>query len=339
MRLINNTFYERCRWYDNNGIQREKSINLATNNEDIAMIRAKLIHPLKSEISQGKEFSFPWEIDNNHGTTMYKQYNVENTIEKYLSFRKTDQVFPLRTKTYKLYVDRLSGFKKYFLSRDIRSISMKNINQFINYEIDRKISFNTINITIRTLNCFLRWCYKERYISNVLKIPTLRVPKQLPQYISDVNFNKIMSALKNPEFKDFFEMYRNTGMRLSEPYLGIIDENFLVLSSRLSKTGKARDIPLTDNDVRIINKLKSSGISSKRLSVIFKEAAKKAKVNTKFHAIRHTFAVKKYLASGNIYLVKELLGHNSITTTEIYANFNLRKLIQDFPGIKTELIG
>ena len=48
------------------------------------------------------------------------------------------------------------------------------------------------------------------------------------------------------------------------------------------------------------------------------------------HCLRHTFAVRQ-LISGTIYEVKLLLGHRSITTTEIYANMNLSVLLTIFP--------
>ena len=55
--------------------------------------------------------------------------------------------------------------------------------------------------------------------------------------------------------------------------------------------------------------------------------------NTKYHlhCLRHTFAVRRYLQTRDIYLVKQELGHASVTTTEIYAQFSLRRLEKDFP--------
>lgn len=47
--------------------------------------------------------------------------------------------------------------------------------------------------------------------------------------------------------------------------------------------------------------------------------------------MRHTYAVRRYLETRDIYIVKEELGHASVTTTEIYTKFKLSKLEQDFP--------
>jgi len=51
------------------------------------------------------------------------------------------------------------------------------------------------------------------------------------------------------------------------------------------------------------------------------------------HSIRHTFAVRRYLHTRDIYQVKQEMGHSSVTTTEIYAKFNLRRLEMDFPSL------
>ena len=51
------------------------------------------------------------------------------------------------------------------------------------------------------------------------------------------------------------------------------------------------------------------------------------------HSNRHTFAVRRYLQTRDIYLVKQEMGHSSVTTTEIYAKFSLRRLEMDFPSL------
>jgi len=57
--------------------------------------------------------------------------------------------------------------------------------------------------------------------------------------------------------------------------------------------------------------------------------------DTKYHlhCLRHTFAVRRYLQTKDIYLVKQEMGHASVTTTEVYARFSLRRLEMDFPTL------
>lgn len=60
-----------------------------------------------------------------------------------------------------------------------------------------------------------------------------------------------------------------------------------------------------------------------RISKTFSKLRDKAKVSTNksLHSLRHTFALRKLLELGNIYLVKEMLGHSSVNTTQIYLQF------------------
>ena len=60
---------------------------------------------------------------------------------------------------------------------------------------------------------------------------------------------------------------------------------------------------------------------------------------TKFHCLRDTFAVMRYLETHDLYLVCKELNHTTIKTTEKYAQFSLRRLEQDFTMlVKTEAI-
>ena len=51
------------------------------------------------------------------------------------------------------------------------------------------------------------------------------------------------------------------------------------------------------------------------------------------HCLRHTFAVRRYLQTRDIYRVKMELGHASVTTTEIYTKISLMLLESDFPSL------
>ena len=55
------------------------------------------------------------------------------------------------------------------------------------------------------------------------------------------------------------------------------------------------------------------------------------------HSLRHTFALREYARSGDIYKVKSLLGHSSVTVTEIYTKFPEQYLAQAF-GEREEIV-
>ena len=55
--------------------------------------------------------------------------------------------------------------------------------------------------------------------------------------------------------------------------------------------------------------------------------------NYHFHNLRDTYAIKRWIETGDIHLVSKEIGHASVTMTEKYANFNLRRLVIDFPTL------
>ncbi|MDP7043999.1 MAG: hypothetical protein QF807_08315, partial [Candidatus Thalassarchaeaceae archaeon] len=53
----------------------------------------------------------------------------------------------------------------------------------------------------------------------------------------------------------------------------------------------------------------------------------------KFHNLRDTYAVRRWIETGDIHLVSKEIGHSSVTMTQKYADFNLRRLSVDFPSL------
>ena len=71
------------------------------------------------------------------------------------------------------------------------------------------------------------------------------------------------------------------------------------------------------------------------ISKMFKKALRSvgADESKHFHSLRHTFAVRRLIQGTSIYDLKLLMGHSSVTTTEVYSNMNLKRVSQDFPTI------
>ena len=144
-------------------------------------------------------------------------------------------------------------------------------------------------------------------------------------------------------------MYRNTGFRLTEPILGTLNNDTLVISAKHSMTRKERRILLNPKDVPVIyelqeryetwrNKVKVKKVKyfADKYSKEFKRVCRHKKVglDNKFHDLRHTFAVRRYLMTRDIYQVMKELGHTKVTTTQIYTEFeDTIDIEQEFPSI------
>ena len=201
----------------------------------------------------------------------------------------------------------------------------------------RGYSPHGININLRTLKTFLRWCERCDYITKTPYFSMVKTEKALPSYIADGDFEEIIK-LKwlEQHYKNAFWFYRETGCRLSEPFIGKLDDNWLIISGAGTKQRKDTELQLSDKCLGVFDEMKEKMNQfngkpenwTSNLSKTFLKAIREVDgMNTKyhFHCLRHTFAVRRYLQTRDIYLVKKEMGHASVTTTEIYANWVRKK--------------
>ena len=144
-------------------------------------------------------------------------------------------------------------------------------------------------------------------------------------------------------YKRVFLFYRETGMRLAEPMISVLDGAWIDIPNT-SKSKVGRNIELDTSMQSIFNELKDwleNGYGSRlktpddHISKMFKKTLRSigADEGKHFHSLRHTFAVRRLIQGTSIYDLKLLMGHSSVTTTEVYSNMNLTRVAQDFPTI------
>ena len=184
-----------------------------------------------------------------------------------------------------------------------------------------------------------------------LKLP--RQPSNFPVFINDEEFKQIISATKNNHLCDLFTTAYFTGMRLGEivnmKWSWIVNDfNEIIVknsSGFTTKSKRERIIPIHSKLQTILKNryLKYEDVSSeeyvfykhrnfrhnedyisKKFKVVTRELGLDEKI--KFHTLRHSFASRLVQRSISLYVVKELLGHESIRTTQIYAHINSRSL-------------
>ena len=145
-------------------------------------------------------------------------------------------------------------------------------------------------------------------------------------------------------YKTAFLFYRETGCRASELFIGELNGHWLLISGDKTKQRVDKELQLNGECLQLCvqmqNQLEKYGGTveslTQNLSKTFLKAMREIDgKNTKYHlhCLRHTFAVRRYLLTRDIYLVKQEMGHASVKTTEVYAQFSLRRLEMDFPTL------
>jgi site-specific recombinase XerD len=110
----------------------------------------------------------------------------------------------------------------------------------------------------------------------------------------------------------------------NQRYIPICEEVALILTFSLRE--KEKIIPIGNSYV--FCKANGDAFTGDYISKTFKKACREAGIDKDihFHSLRHSFASNLVQKGVNLYTIKELLGHSSISTTEIYAHLNMDAL-------------
>jgi len=255
---------------------------------------------------------------------------------------------------YKSVVNSFKHLTDFFgLQKSIQSIGLKEVENFLTY-LQRKVVKGNC-VYYRTLkaafNKAIDWGYvKENYFIKV-KLPKRQ--KVNPAYINNEQLAAICEKIIHQVVKAVTVFAFSTGMRLNEivnlrwknvnlttRIITVGDEEFTTkgrnqryipisdeaLTSILSQRERTKAIPIGNRYV--FAKPNGEPFTGDYYSKIFKQACTDAGIDRSihFHSLRHSFASNLVQKGVSLYTIKELLGHSTITTTEIYSHLNMDSL-------------
>ena len=277
----------------------------------------------------------------------------ENYLEKEKNYSKN---------TVLAYCNDIVVFQKFiqieFNNDLIESINYTEVRSWIVSLVDEKIANVSINRKVSSLKSFYKFLLKTKAIdvSPLLKHKSLKIPKTLQIPFSE---REMGSALDNVNFTNDFdgirdrlliEMLYTTGIRRTELiHLETANTDFLNNQIKvLGKRNKERIIPLlpmvTQNikkyliekaAIKIDSDLKYLLVTNKGLKLsetfVYRKinlylSTVSEKVKTSPHILRHSYATHLLNNGADLNSVKELLGHSSLASTQIYTHNSLAEL-------------
>jgi len=333
-------WYSRVRYYNEVGVRIEKQIPLRTNDKTTAHKRNGIVTKYQDDIRNGMEFEFPWMKDG--GQTKVKEITLAYAVDGWIERRaKQPDITPNTIGVNKNGINHLyDSIKK---SSPLKSISTDHMDGFRDDLIDKRLKPSSINMHLRTAKSFFRYVWKRGMIDRLPRIEMVKINDTLPIYLTDGEFHAVLNEVGVDSFYGkVFYFYRETGVRLREPFIATLDGNWLDIPN-LSKGKRPRSIELNDFLVEIYKELilwanecglveRSKGV---HLSKMFKKSLRKCGIDESkhLHSLRHTYAVRQRVLGVPLATIQAQLGHRSITTTEIYTLIELKKLCSHFPTL------
>lgn len=154
--------------------------------------------------------------------------------------------------------------------------------------------------------------------------------------LSNEEADRLVNACKYPREKLLIILFLDTGIRVSE-MVNLAKQNIMWQERRLEifgkggpfgKKSKRRIIPLTERAFTILSNwftlYDSVGIKRLMIEIVIKRVAQRAGImkNVTPHVLRHTFAIRVVQKGISTRALQQFLGHDHLTTTEIYLNMS-----------------
>lgn len=280
-------------------------------------------------------------------------------LENFLQFLKNEKRYSQNTVI--AYENDLNQFQVFLMEHYNQGSLYKNVDSlhlrsWTVHLIDSGVSSRTVSRKLTGLKTFFKFLLSRKIIlvnpASSLKGPKLS--KKLPSFISEKEMVRIFNEV---EFSDEFENERNrlmielfyaTGMRLSE-LINLRKNDVLIHESSikvLGKRNKERILPIyktlqnklieylsnhqsiVENNGYLFLTKKGAKVYPKLVYRIVNTYLSAASTSEKRspHVLRHTFATHLLNNGAELNTIKELLGHTSLSATQVYTHNSIEKL-------------
>lgn len=259
--------------------------------------------------------------------------------------------------TLKSYSYDLSLFEEFLEGKSPREVTYLEIRRYVAFLLRvRNESKKTIARRLSSLRSFFKFLVREGYIQKnpLLMIAGVKLDKPLPNFLSYNQIVQLLDFLPGKETfwirdKAILETIYSTGIRVSELVnLNLQDVDLVAEVIKVSGKGKKeRLLPIGkkalnaikdyldyrrsrgygDKKALFLNKL-GQRISERSILRIIKKYARLAGIAKEIspHTLRHSFATHLLERGADLRSVQELLGHASLSTTQIYTHLTLEGL-------------
>ncbi len=286
---------------------------------------------------------------------------MNNCFQEYFSYLKNERNYSLIT--IKDYKEQLIKFEEYCLSEgtDILSADRIICRDYLNVLYQKRLSKRSISTIVSILKSFYRYLVNQDVIKTNpwLTIKIIKVDKKLPDVLYVNQINQIIANMKFEKDIDIrdnsiFILFYNSGIRVSElcnltlnsidfdnnkfkvigkgnkeRWCFFDDEGKKILQDYIDKV---RSKQVTSDFPYLFCSMRGTRLSPRVVENIVKKVGNYTNTNISLHphTIRHSYATHMLDNGADIRIVQEMLGHQSLATTQIYTHISSSKLKEEY---------
>lgn len=263
----------------------------------------------------------------------------------------------LSKNTLLAYKNDLTFFLNYLKENNtfILDIDHYQVNEYIEYLQDNKLAIKSIKRKVSALkNFFIYLTLHENFKYDFSYFESLKEEEYLPKFVLQEDMNRVLDSLKTDTFieirnKAICELMYATGIRVSE-LVSLKRDNVSFVNQTIKVNGKGakeRIIPFSEKCSKwlllYLEKLKTlekkgnnsylfitknnKQVTRQEIYILIKETFEEQGIkNVTPHTLRHSFASNLLSQGCPLMIVKALLGHEDIKTTQIYTHVENKKI-------------
>lgn len=280
-------------------------------------------------------------------------------IDSFLEYLRLERNYSEKTVvSYGIDLREFEGyFKKADAEIDFTTVDADVVRNWVMHLMDEGRAATSVNRKLSTLRSFYRFLLKKKVmtVNPMTKVVGPKKKKPLPSFVREKDMDRLLDDLTFGEGYEgcrdrmILEMFYATGMRLSE-LIGLDDADVDFSTKLIKVTGKRnkqRLIPFAnelEHDLRVYIKVRDGALPNGSDAFFVRKDGKRmypmqvyrlvkrnlskvvALKKRSPHVLRHTFATAMLNDCAELRAVKELLGHESLTTTEVYTHTTFEEL-------------
>jgi site-specific recombinase XerD len=283
---------------------------------------------------------------------------MDAKIDEYLSY--LESVRGLSERTLRVYRDDLARYETFLAGKDLDSVTAHEIRSFAGSLVMEGMAASSVNRALSTIRGYYR--YRMRFggilVDPGREVENLSAGRPLPKFMFEEEMSILIDSVEGPGFAEvrdraLLETLYSTGCRageLSDMRVERIDFNHGLIrvigkgsKERVVFLGKKASSALADylphrairmarmavkDHGKVFVNQRGGPLSVRGMENIIDKRSRASGIKKRVspHAFRHSFATHLVAGGADIRVVQEMLGHSSISTTQVYAHVDMEHL-------------